>query len=102
VLDSCRIISERLLAQAGLRLEEIDVFVTSDQTHHVWKEQLAVLGIPESKSVSCFPRYGNTVAAMAPLNLDEAIQTGLLRRGMTVLMMAHGAGGSGGGFVFTY
>ena len=102
VLDSCRLISERLLAQAGLRLEEVDFFVTSDQTHLVWKEQLKVLGIPESKSVSCFPRYGNTVAAMAPLNLDEAIQTGALRRGMTVMMMAHGAGGSGGGFIFTY
>lgn len=102
VLDSCRLISGRLLSQAGLRLEEVDFFVTSDQTHLVWKEQLAVLGIPESKSVSCFPRYGNTVAAMAPLNLDEAIQTGVLRRGMTVMMMAHGAGASGGGFVFTY
>lgn len=102
VLDSCRLITDRLLAEAGLRIEDVDFFVTSDQTHLVWKEQLKVLGLPESKSVSCFPKYGNTVAAMAPLNLDEAIQTGALRRGMTVMMMAHGAGASGGGFVFTY
>lgn len=102
VLDSCRLLSERLLGAAGLRIEDVDFFITSDQTHLVWKDQLKLLGLPESKSVSCFPRYGNTVAAMAPLNLDEAIQSGALRRGMTVLMMAHGAGASGGGFVFTY
>jgi 3-oxoacyl-[acyl-carrier-protein] synthase III len=102
VIDSCRIISERLLALAGLTIDQIDFFITSDQTHHVWKDQLKLLGLPESKSVSCFPKYGNTVAAMAPLNLNEAITTGALRRGMTVMMMGHGAGASGGGFIFTY
>jgi 3-oxoacyl-[acyl-carrier-protein] synthase-3 len=102
VIDSCRLISERLLSLAGLTIEQIDFFITSDQTHHVWKDQLKLLGLPESKSVSCFPKYGNTVAAMAPLNLNEAVTTGALRRGMTVMMMGHGAGASGGGFIFTY
>jgi 3-oxoacyl-[acyl-carrier-protein] synthase-3 len=102
VLDSCRVITDRLLGEAGLRIEDVDFWITSDQTHQVWKDQLRSLGVPEAKSVSCFPKYGNTVAAMAPLNLDEAIQSGALRRGMTVLMMAHGAGASGGGFVFRY
>jgi 3-oxoacyl-[acyl-carrier-protein] synthase III len=102
VLDSCRIISERLLALAGLGLNDIDFFITSDQTHLVWKDQLKQLGVPESKSVSCFPKYGNTVAAMSPLNLNEAIVSGVLRRGMTVMMMGHGAGASGGGFIFTH
>lgn len=102
VLDSCRIISERLLGLAGLTIDQIDFFVTSDQTHVVWKDQLKLLGLPESKSVSCFPKYGNTVAAMAPLNLHEAIVTGALKRGMTVMMMGHGAGASGGGFIFTF
>jgi 3-oxoacyl-[acyl-carrier-protein] synthase-3 len=102
VLDSCRIISQRLLSLCGLSMEDIDFVITSDQTHLVWKDQLKLLGVAESKSVSCFPKYGNTVAAMSPLNLNEAIQTGALRRGMTVMMMGHGAGASGGGFIFTY
>lgn len=102
VLDSCRIVSQRLLELAGLSMSDIDFVITSDQTHLVWKDQLAVLGIPESKSVSCFPKYGNTVAAMSPLNLHEAIMTNRLQRGMTVMMMAHGAGASGGGFIFEY
>jgi 3-oxoacyl-[acyl-carrier-protein] synthase III len=72
-----------------------------DQTHLVWKDQVKLLGLKETQSVSCFPKYGHTVAAMAPLNLNEAIETGALKRGMAVLTMAHGAGASGGGFIFT-
>lgn len=102
ILDSCRIVSGRLLRLAGLSMDDIDFVITSDQTHLVWQEQLKVLGIPESKSISCFHKFGNTVAAMVPLNLNEAIGTGALRRGMTVLMMGHGAGASGGGFIFRY
>lgn len=100
VLDSCRIISSRLLEMTGLGMQDIDFLITSDQTHYVWKEQLTRLGVPESKSVSCFRKYGNTVAAMAPLNLHEAYLTGAITPGMTVMMMGHGAGASGGGFIF--
>lgn len=102
VLDSCKLISSRLFELSGLTINNIDFFITSDQTHLVWKDQLKILGLPEEKSVSCFHKYGNTVAAMVPLNLNEAIETGRLKRGMTVLMMAHGAGASGGGYIFTY
>lgn len=102
VMDSCRIISERLLGLSGLTMADIDFVITSDQTHIVWKEQLKALGVSESKSTSCFHKYGNTVAAMVPLNLNEAICSGALQRGMKVLMMGHGAGASGGGFIFEY
>jgi len=100
VLDSCKIISSRLLEITGLSMQDIDFVITSDQTYHVWKEQLAVLGVPEAKSVSCFHKYGNTVAAMVPLNLHEAYATHAITPGMKVMMMGHGAGASGGGFVF--
>ena len=102
VLDSCKILSSKLLQLSGLSIENIDFVITSDQTHFVWKDQIKLLGLSEDKSISCFHKYGNTVAAMTPLNLNEAIEIGALKRGMTVLMMAHGAGASGGGFIFTY
>jgi 3-oxoacyl-[acyl-carrier-protein] synthase-3 len=101
VLDSCKIISRRLLELSGLKIADIDFVITSDQTHLVWQDQLTALGVPQSKSVSCFHKYGNTVAAMVPLNLHEAFTTGALQPGMTVMMMGHGAGASGGGFIFT-
>jgi 3-oxoacyl-[acyl-carrier-protein] synthase III len=102
VLDSCRIISEQLLSEAGLTINDIDFVITSDQTTLVWKDQLKELGVRENQSVSCFHKFGNTVAAMTPINLHEAISTGKLKRGMTVMIMAHGAGASGGGFIVKY
>lgn len=101
-IDSCSIMSSRLLKEAGMTIDDIDFFITSDQTTLVWKDQLKFLGISEDKSVSCFHKYGNTVAGMVPLNLNEAVESGKLKRGMTVMLMAHGAGASGGGFIFTY
>jgi hypothetical protein len=95
-------ISRRLFEQAKMTIDDIDFVITSDQTHLVWQDQMRLLGVPESKSISCFHKYGNTVAAMVPLNLHEAITEGHLKRGMTVLIMGHGAGASGGGFIFNY
>lgn len=102
VLDSCRIISDRLFELSGLTIEDIDFFITSDQTHLVWQDQIKELGLCEEQSTSCFHKYGNTVAGMVPLNLNEAIETGKLKRGMTLLLMGHGAGAAGGGFILTY
>jgi 3-oxoacyl-[acyl-carrier-protein] synthase-3 len=102
IIDSFRIISSQLLRASGKQWSDIDFVITSDQTAMAWKAQLQFANIPESKSCSCFHKYGNTVAAMVPLNLHEAISSGKLQRGMTVMMMGHGAGASGGGFIFTY
>lgn len=102
VIDSCTIVADKLLQQAKLTLDDIDVFITSDQTSMTWEAQLRRLGVPKEKSVSMFNQYGNTVAAMSPINLHEMIASGRLRRGDTVLFMAHGAGASGGGFIFKY
>lgn len=102
ILDTTRIVVDNLLEEAKMKIEDIDVFITCDQTHLVWKDQCKEIGIPEDKSISLFKKHGNTVAAMTPLNLNAMIEAGKLKRGMTVLMTAHGAGASGGGFIFTY
>lgn len=102
VLDSCNIISDRLFELSGMTIDDIDFFITSDQTHLVWQDQVKLLGLSEEQSASCFHKYGNTVAGMVPLNLNEAIETGRLQRGMTLLLMGHGAGAAGGGFILTY
>jgi 3-oxoacyl-[acyl-carrier-protein] synthase-3 len=102
VIDSCELVTGRLLELAGLTLDKIDVFITSDQTTFTWKAQLEKMKVPAEKSTSLFYKYGNTVAALSPINLHTMIETGRLQRGMTVLFMAHGAGASGGGVIFRY
>ncbi len=102
ILDSFGIISSQLLRASGMQWSDIDFVITSDQTAMAWKAQMQSAGIPEHKSCSCFHKYGNTVAAMVPLNLHEAISSGKLKKGMRVMVMGHGAGASGGGFIFTF
>jgi 3-oxoacyl-[acyl-carrier-protein] synthase-3 len=47
-------------------------------------------------------RYGNTSAASIPIALDEAIEQGRVREGMTVLMVAFGAGFTWGSLVVRF
>lgn len=96
------IIAQKLLNQTKLTMDDIDFFVTSDQSTKIWEAQLNRLGIPKEKSQSLFYKHGNTVSAMSPLNLDSLITSGRLKRGDTVMMQAHGAGASSGGMIFTY
>ena len=37
-------------------------------------------------------RYGNTSSASVPIALDEALENGRIKDGMTVLLVAFGAG----------
>jgi 3-oxoacyl-[acyl-carrier-protein] synthase-3 len=102
VIETAQVVAERLLQATGLTVDDIDCFVTSEQNTKIWEGQLEALGIPKEKSLSVFWKYGNTVAAMSPLMLDELIATGRLQRGMLVMKMAHGAGASSGGCIFRY
>ncbi|MGE0615643.1 MAG: beta-ketoacyl-ACP synthase III [Bacteriovoracia bacterium] len=50
------------------------------------------LDFPMSKVLVNIDRYGNTSAATVPTAMDEAIRTGKIKRGDTVLMDVFGAG----------
>ncbi|HOQ00036.1 MAG TPA: ketoacyl-ACP synthase III [Acetivibrio clariflavus] len=96
------VIAEKLLRETGLTMEDIDFFVTSDQSEKIWEEQLKKLNIPKEKSQSLFHKYGNTVSAMSAINLHDLIVSGRLKRGDLVMMQAHGAGASSGGMIFRF
>lgn len=96
------VISNVLLQESGYNMDEIDYFITSDQSTKIWEAQLKTLNLSKDKSVSTFYKYGNTAAAMTGLNLYELINTGKLKRKDIVMMMAHGAGSTSGGIIFKY
>ncbi|HOM01633.1 MAG TPA: ketoacyl-ACP synthase III [Acetivibrio sp.] len=101
-VEYCRMITDKLLAETNLTLDDIDYFITSDQSTKIWEAQVKELGIPFEKSLSLFHKHANTVAAMSPLILNELITSGRLKRGDLVMMHAHGAGASSGGMIFRY
>jgi 3-oxoacyl-[acyl-carrier-protein] synthase-3 len=49
-------------------------------------------GMPMDKVYVNVDRYGNTSAASIAIALDEAVRTGRLTPGMTVMLVAFGAG----------
>ncbi|TYQ16385.1 UNVERIFIED_CONTAM: 3-oxoacyl-[acyl-carrier-protein] synthase-3 [Acetivibrio alkalicellulosi] len=99
---NAKVIADKLLSESNLTLEDIDYFITSDQSTKIWEAQLDALNIPKEKSLSLFYKYGNTVASMSPLIFDELINTGKIKKGNRVMMMAHGAGATSGGLIFKY
>jgi 3-oxoacyl-[acyl-carrier-protein] synthase III len=50
------------------------------------------LNLPDDRVVRNIHKYGNTTAATIPLAMHDAIRTGKLKKGNTVLLAAVGAG----------
>ncbi|MGH7689919.1 MAG: 3-oxoacyl-[acyl-carrier-protein] synthase III C-terminal domain-containing protein, partial [Gemmatimonadaceae bacterium] len=47
-------------------------------------------------------RYGNTSSASIPIALDEAIESGRVKEGSTVLLVGFGAGFTWGSMILRY
>lgn len=60
------------------------------------------LGIPAGKLIETIQHQGNVIAASMPLALNEAIQSGRLQRGQTVVFLGTSAGFSLGGALLRY
>jgi 3-oxoacyl-[acyl-carrier-protein] synthase-3 len=76
----------------GITGENIDLFVFHQENLRINQYIQGHLGIPESKIVHNIERYGNTTAATIPILLAEAEESGRLKRGMKVAMVAFGSG----------
>jgi 3-oxoacyl-[acyl-carrier-protein] synthase-3 len=84
--------AEKLLAETGLAIEDVDVYVPHQANVRIIDHAVAKLGIPKEKVVVNVDRYGNTSSASIPLALAEAVSTRRVHHGDTVLMTGMGAG----------
>jgi len=75
-----------------LTASDIDLFVFHQANLRINEYVAETLGIPQDKLIKNIQKYGNTTAATIPLLLWEAEQTGRLRPGMKVAMVAFGSG----------
>jgi 3-oxoacyl-[acyl-carrier-protein] synthase III len=83
-----RLVAER----AGVRLEEIDLFVPHQANMRIISAVAERLGLPQDKVFTNIDRYGNTSAASVPIALDEAIELGRVHEGNIVMLNACGGG----------
>jgi 3-oxoacyl-[acyl-carrier-protein] synthase-3 len=84
--------AEKLLAETGLAIDDVDVYVPHQANVRIIDHAVAKLGIREERVVVNVDRYGNTSSASIPLALAEAVADGRIRKGDTVLMTGMGAG----------
>lgn len=84
--------TQQVVSDAGLALEEIDLFVYHQANSRIISAVGERLDLPARRVIDCLAEYGNTSAASIPIALTEAVSTGLLRKGSRVLLSAFGAG----------
>jgi len=85
-------VMEEVMEEAGVRGEEIDLFVPHQANIRILMGTARKLGIDPEKVFVTLDRHGNTSAASIPLALDEAVRGGHARRGDLVLLEAMGGG----------
>lgn len=81
-----------VLAPEKLTGQDIDLFVFHQANLRINQYIQQHLQIPDEKMVHNIQRYGNTTAATIPILLAEAVESGKLKPGMKVAMVAFGSG----------
>ena len=84
--------AEGVLGEAGLRGEDVDVFVPHQANRRIIDAVAKRLKVPDEKVYVNVDRYGNTSAASIPIAVDELARSGRLRPGQVVLLDAFGGG----------
>ena len=87
----CETIQEVLQA-AGLKTEDVALYVAHQANIRIINAAIDVLNIPRSKVFNNLEKYGNTSAGSIPIALEEAAAEGRLREGDLVLLSGFGAG----------
>jgi len=91
-----------LLAETGLKVDEIDVFVPHQAGIRIIERGMALAGIPADKVYLCLQDVGNTGAPAVQLALARAVEEGRIRDGDVVVLAAFGTGWNYGAAALRY
>ncbi|MBL0939702.1 MAG: ketoacyl-ACP synthase III [Gemmatimonadaceae bacterium] len=94
--------TDRALDMARITAADIDLLIPHQANVRIIEATAKHAGIPMEKVFVNVDRYGNTSAASIPIALDDAIEQGVVREGMTVLFAAFGAGFTWGSLVVRF
>jgi 3-oxoacyl-[acyl-carrier-protein] synthase-3 len=93
---------DRALDGAKLTGKDIDVLIPHQANNRIIEATAKHASIPMEKVYVNVDRFGNTSSASIPIAIDEAIERGRLRPGMTALLCAFGAGFTWGSMVIRF
>jgi 3-oxoacyl-[acyl-carrier-protein] synthase-3 len=83
---------DEALRRAGVTADQIDLLVPHQANIRIIQATADHAGIPMEKVMVNVDRYGNTSSASIPLALAEAVETGRVKPGSLLLLVAFGAG----------
>jgi 3-oxoacyl-[acyl-carrier-protein] synthase-3 len=86
--DAC----DQVLNRAGVTAADVDLLIPHQANIRIIEATAKHAGLPMDKVYVNVDRFGNTSAASIAIALDEAVHTGRLKPGMTVMLVAFGAG----------
>lgn len=94
--------ASRALDEAKLTGSDIDLMIPHQANIRIIEATAKHASIPMEKVYVNVDRFGNTSAASVPIALDEAIETGRIKEGSVVLLVAFGAGFTWGAMVVRF
>ena len=89
-----------LLAAYNIDISDVDHFIPHQANIRILEAVAKKLEIADSKVVITVDKHANTSAASIPLALDDAVRSGLIKKGELVLSVAIGGGMCWGGNLF--
>ncbi len=84
------------VAKAGLQPSDIDLFIPHQANIRIIQSVADGLGLPMDRMFVNLDKYGNTSAASIPIALAEAVDSGRVKIGDRIVIVAFGAGFTSG------
>lgn len=91
-----------VLEKSDRTVADVSLFLLHQANIRIIAAAAEQLGIPEEKLFNNLQKYGNTSGGSIPLVLDEALRSGRIQRGDTLLMCGFGAGLTWGTSLFRW
>ncbi|HVA29094.1 MAG TPA: beta-ketoacyl-ACP synthase III [Candidatus Baltobacteraceae bacterium] len=94
--------TDRALAKAHLTKADVDLLIPHQANKRIIDSAMKYLEMPPEKCVVNIHEYGNTSAASIPIALSEAVQSGRVHAGNTIVFVGFGGGLSWGAVVWKW
>src|SRR5438128_2204592 len=83
-------ISRCVLSEAGLKTDDVDLFIPHQANQRITDAVANALSVDEGKVFSNIAQHGNTSSASIPIGLDECVESGRVKKDDIVLMGSFG------------
>jgi len=95
-------ISRDILQTAGLKTEDVDLFIPHQANQRITEAVADRLNVDLERVYSNIAVHGNTSSASIPIALDECVESGRVKEGDLVLMTSFGGGVTWGGVLLRW